>query len=298
MGGLETKHDVSSFDEGINRLIKFAATRTGHSYALLSKTDEGKLKVTEKSSKPCYGELRPYGKYVNPKQKNTRGKDVKPNDLPHGFPEGEILALSVAMHQPVAKKTLESELWDVFWSKELSPWREALGSHQIVLSDDADKNPAHLWTDANFAPTTAISSLMVARNINEYSVDRFDILKKLAPNSNPSFLIAATLCSSFYGTWSFGNQTDYELSFTDASLSRFVNGKPFDLDEGLTLRERAAYNRPNIQYLFGFGYGVLPVCRTPEKFLDMFSKSISDIPEKPHALDEKNNLISPIKNLW
>lgn len=298
MGGCQNVQSVSSFDEGINQLIKFASAHTGHNYALLSKTSEGELKVTEKSDKPCYGELRPYGKNVNPKQEKTRGTDEKPTDLPHGFPEGEILAVSVSTHQAPSKKILDSELWHTFWHKELSPWKTALGSHQIVLGDDSKSvhpRPVHLWTDANFAPTTAISALMVARHIGENAVDRFDLLKKLAPDSIPAFLIAATLCSSYYNKfWSFGNQTEYELSFTDVSLSRFINGKPFDLDEGLTLRERAAYNRPNIQYLFGFGHGALPICRTPEKFLEIFSKSISDIPEHPSATNKKTTLIDRV----
>lgn len=313
MGGSEKVYHVDDIDLGVAALIAHAQKHASNTYALLSTDNKGVLTVTEKDQKPCYGELRPYLSKVNPKQADTRGKDSHPGDLPHGFPDGEILAVSAAFKGPISKDTFNHELTQFLLDKDTSPWVRNFPEYKVVVNDEpwsmapgtfSEKTHAHLWTDTSFGPTIAVSMLMTLRNINTVQIAAYDFFKKTFPKASKAALATMAFCASdgtWYTTkeWGKGPITFnwsswyYNLALHEVSLANVWAGKPFDLDGGVTWRERGAYNRPWIHNLFGHGYASACLKSTKtekeEALADLVSNIEKDIaavlPAKASAKD-------------
>lgn len=266
----EKKVPVSSFDEGIHVMkqhIEIPEEYAPYGYALLSQETTG-LVVTVKDGKPCFGELRPYGKSVNPEQAGTRGKDYKPNDLPHGFPDGEILAVCVRpvaygqVADTLAFSTPSAEVPQLQWAldpKE-SPWRTCLTDFEFTPWTSTSYGSL-LWRSTDFGPSIMVNLLMSMRRVldwvvyarNPKIVDSAEqaLGRKLTP---PEYWLVLTCLDTLSGNFMVGPTDPYSIDLVHASIPNFLAGKPFDLDGGLTFRERAAYNRAYIHAVFGHRY--------------------------------------------
>lgn len=250
--GQEVIRKVDSLDEGYAVLSEFVSANSGHSYGLLSLNND-ELLVTTKTDKPCYGELRPYKKFVNPLQKDTRGMDTKPSDLPHGFPDGEILALAVAKYDNwFTYPDANYKKIDAFLRSSESPYRKvwALPGFEYVTQDDVMKG--YIWKETDFHPTPVIQALMALRHIQN-SANVFSKLPDSIPEQSRIWLSLVGMVMEWgphTNKYQFMNIDPYTFNWQASNLSRFFSGQPYDLD-GLTFRHRAAYNRPNIHFTFG-----------------------------------------------
>lgn len=254
MGGQEKKTTVSTLDEGYKLIEDFVRRFPdgGYNYAILSQENET-ITVTEKTSKPCYGELRPYKSEIvsNIRSQIERAKDYHPGDLPHKFPVGEIHAIGV----PFSGSGRLSAGYQLFLDPENSPWRAALVGAEVI------KNPVGvplglIQRNTDIGPSLLINMLMVLRYWTDLKGSKFDALRKLRPDQNPNIALLATLLGG-YVTGSGLNVTHayaYSLKTNHMSVPAFVHGQPYDIDGGAVLRFRAAYNRPWINDCFGHGH--------------------------------------------
>lgn len=278
----EIQKTVNSVEEGMDRLRSFARETQGMFYALLSEESDGSLLMTYKLNKPCYGELRPYGSGVNPLQAETRGKDHKPSDLPNGFPEGKILGVAVPWSLKAFQYPGIENLTRAVVSPDISPWRTVLKPDVCEVlrgfAGDDDCLSGFVWHNLkSVQPSTVISFLMGTRSINLTSASSSMLKQKgiTGPEDVLPFLpwfLSYWNYGTLKGTFSPNLPQVYDLALAGADMSRFLNGQPFDLDGGLSWYDRAAYNRPNISYAFGFKHDAWLKLKgqvKPEKMLEL-----------------------------
>lgn len=252
MGGTEKKTKVQDIAEGLSLLDASVKTGGGqYAYAILSRDATG-LTVTEKANKPCYGELRPYKTEITvtddtPYSQIERKKDYHPGDLPHKFPTGEILGVSIK----AIGSARSSAGFKLMFDRKESPWSAGLQSLTVL---GPGEGYGYLIQEPDFGPSSLISLLMTARNWEANKAKKFEWFAKL--HNNPRVALLATLL-----TWSWnpatavvGDTNPYALKAQGMNVASFVQQKPFDIDGGATWRERAAYNRPWIHRLFGHGF--------------------------------------------
>lgn len=244
----ETRTVVKTAEEGFDSLAAFLqqpAAGWGYRYGLLSR-DADIVTVTLKTSKPCFGELRPYKTEITSTAASQveRKKDYHPGDLPDKFPTGEILGLAV----PVLGSDQASAGFGVFLDKDFSPWRSALKDAEVVKLPE--NKHGLLFRETDLPPTVLVSLLMNARSWSSQLNTRFLEFQKHKPDAVPSaHLLGALLIQGEYIVNPY-----YQLKASGMSISSFVNCSPYDLDGGETIRNRAAYNRPWIHDLFGQGH--------------------------------------------
>lgn len=246
----ESKTTVSTAEEGYAVLETFLKDRLGYNYAFLTREDDGSFLVTEKRNMPCYGEMRPYKKLVNPLQASTRGTDKKPGDLPYNFPKGEVLGFSVAKYHSETPDIVE-----IFTTDPLSPWRAFTQHPDLSVQRDGSGNIAgYVFKSGDIPPSVVVNYLMSMRNLHTPNKHGLPRLQAMGLSD-----IDAAVVSLFFSThWQDPTKatfqtpvSNYELRVPKFNIPRFVNGMPYDLDGGLTFKDRAAYNRPNIDMLFG-----------------------------------------------
>ena len=254
MGGQEKKTNVNTLEEAYKLVEDFIRRfpMGGYNYAIVSQQD-GIITVTEKTGKPCYGELRPYKAEIssNLRSQIERAKDYHPGDLPHKFPVGEIVAIGV----PFSGTGRLSAGYQLFLDSEKSPWRSALVGSQIVKTPEG-MPLGILQTNTDVSPSTFVNLLMVLRYWTDQKGQRFDTLRKLRPDVHPNVILLTTLLGG-YAQGANYNVVDgyaYSLKMVHMSVPAFVHGQPYDIDGGGVFRFRAAYNRPWINDVFGHGH--------------------------------------------
>ena len=228
-----------------SELHKLNHTLTGIAFSLAMSKDD-KITVYERQNQPCYGEMRTYGKDSVPPE---RKKDYKPNDLHSPFPKGTPEGVGVPIRTLFSGDTaVHNEFMEWLFSKE-SPW--ATGIDQIEFTKNKDgKNIGIVQTDTNFDPTVFVNLLKSVRGYYNRGSKWSEAKKKFGLNNFQAFLL------------SFSNTANYDKLDVQTSLlipgcfygaldlERFRNKNPYDRSGGLTFKQRSAYNRPEIEYIF------------------------------------------------
>jgi hypothetical protein len=227
---------VASIAAGLAHLTNFALTQDGSRYtwAVLMETGD-KYTIHERHSNPCYGEMRPYatgpaknGPY-EPKLFPVEQRKVhKPGDLFWPFPEGTPIALAVPLY---------GEDFEWLFNAEISPWRSVLKDVELVYK--ADTLRGIVIKDTNVDPTVMVNLFRTRMNHycynyiksqdTKYGMEIDRIVDCLIPHG------------SFKTCGVFGFEPDIDL---------ILSGKPNDLSDGGTFKQRYAYNRPKQDYLW------------------------------------------------
>lgn len=219
-----------SYEEGLAHLRKFAGTvGIYRNAASLLMEEDGLYYVYDCPSEPCYGFLRTYGKG------STRPNDPRPGDLPRDFPDGTPVALAVPFPQ-IKDHTTTKEYWDMYFSGFLSPYREALKQAELIDNDIQYLGIVFLDTDVD--SSVLIQFLRVTRYATS---ENYYKLKTVLPDEKPEDLFKISLCISSNGT----------PRAPHAPLKKYLDGEFLPDVTGGTFRNRYAYNRPEIDYIFG-----------------------------------------------
>lgn len=228
---------VASKEAGIELMTEWLKTKArGINFALLM-DDEGVLKVYYRNEQPCFGELRTYG------PKSTAPDVYKPSDLHHPFPDGHPIAVGTNFGW-------NGEWLDIAITPESSPWHSVL---KEFITFDSERGKCIIITDTHIDPTIMVHMFRMI-NYNSSFESVFQKLKTIFPDEMASLLWVMTPSINFplnnhftintydYGNWS-GNSPDFKLIF---------HRTPKEITGG-TFYERWAYNRPDIDYIFGKG---------------------------------------------
>lgn len=228
-----------------SKLHELNHTLTGIAFSLAMSKDD-KITVYERQNQPCYGEMRTYGKGSVPPE---REKDYKPGDLHSPFPKGTPEGVGVPIRTSFSADTaIHNEFMEWLFSKE-SPW--ATGIDQIEFTKNkSGKNIGIVQTDTNFDPTVFVNLLKSVRGYYNRGSKWSEAKKKFGLNNFQAFLL------------SFSNIANYDklnvptflltpgCFYGVLDLERFRNKNPYDKSGGLTFKQRSAYNRPEIEYIF------------------------------------------------
>lgn len=267
MGGQFTEVKVSSKKEGLSIIRKFLNESISRSQAFLMA--DGRLTANNYQPKdtiqyigasiplfvrmnehqPCQGgEMRTYKSSHG--ADCTRPEDGRPNDLYCPFPEGTPLVVGVPWQHVPWQHIYEpfDPVKDIIFNPEISPWRSVLKKFELT-----EKYSLILDTDVD---STTLVSLFRFMNSEWGSCGRtFNRMKEMYPNEDPLTLFIASVQSSL----SYENEfvpkaaSNYYTAFSGSpDYRRIYNGTPIDLTGG-TFKGRFAYNRPQIDYLFGQG---------------------------------------------
>lgn len=220
-----------------------------HTYKLVS-INADQLSITEYVSRPCWGEIRPYAK--------THPEEVKdgvtmPGDLHIRFPDGNPVALAIALRTNAAPHPEYHNEWRKFIFSEESPWKSVMKGLEI-RTDDKGFLKSIVFLNTRVDPTVLVHALKESRGH-----PRKDLTDKGASFTEAYFL-------SHQIAWGYGiadgclvqSFGDYMLTI-NSSMTRVFNGKPLELSVNAnTLFERGVYNRPKIESVFCDGKDSLP----------------------------------------
>jgi hypothetical protein len=213
---------------------------------------DGKVTITDRYNRPCYGEMRSYKK-----KSRNRPDDPFPGDLENNFPAGTPIGASFCIDHKMSSNSDKHNAF-VRWlfSKE-SPYASAMGEGDDIIYF---YKGAFIWgvgiLHADFPPTVMVALWMYIRycQINNWLPIHkcdlwFDLVQKGA-NPLAAFAAANTVC--FNGQHAnvpiYGQTGYYMTDYLD--LARLFERKPHDLDRGEFWSHRTDYNRPEIQDLF------------------------------------------------
>lgn len=221
--GTVTKTNVT-IDEASNHLIDYCLQgKSLYSIAMLM--EDGTINISDRPGQPCIGSLRTYG------SQSLRPLDYFPGDLrtpERTFPLGKPILLGFPNTQGYTKEFAEA----TFLSSD-GPWCSIVHALQPVY-DKNDTMKGILVKDTNISPTMMINLLRKIR----YTVKKDPPLVSLPPR-------VQVLYRMFGWNWAeaFGGRPD---------IARLLAGEPVPgLDED-TFYNRWPYNRPLIDYVFGY----------------------------------------------
>jgi hypothetical protein len=219
---------VNSLEEMYAEFEKFNARYSDVSYCLGIELD-GKLTVHHRIGQPCYGEMRTYQPEID--------KTEKPSDLHWPFPDGNPVALCVAMqHYP-------KHIVDWFIDGETSPWRK-LFHDRTVRTFDGDNHTGFYLTNLDFDPTWLVDGLVMLKNVHYTSVPiigkQIDPFYALILGHQVGVNNSGCVIPS-YKVNSFG----YFLPAAP-SVKRMRNSDPV-VEEGFWLSKRAPYRRKGME---------------------------------------------------
>ena len=227
-----------------SELHKLNSTLAGTAFSL-AMSENDKITIHKRENQPCYGEMRTYGKGSVPPE---REKDYKPGDLHSPFPKGTPEGIGVPIRTLFSADTaIHNEFMEWLFSKE-SPW--ATGIDQIEFTKNKDgKNIGIVQTDTNFDPTVFVNLLKSVRGYYMRGSKWSEAKKKFGLNNFQAFLLSFTRTNY--------DKLDVQTSllspgcfFGVLDLERFKNKNPYDRSGGLTFKQRSAYNRPEVEYIF------------------------------------------------
>lgn len=227
-----------------SELHNLNSTLTGIAFSLAMSEDD-KIIIHQRQNQPCYGEMRTYGKGSVPPE---REKDHKPGDLhspfPKGTPEGIGVPIRTIFSGDIA---VHNEFMEWLFSKE-SPW--ATGIDQIEFTKNKEgRNIGIVQTDTNFDPTVFVNLLKSVRGYYNRGTKWDEVKKKFGLNNFQAFLLNFTNIN-----YDKLDAPTYLLTpgclYGILDLERFKNKSPYDRSGGLTFKQRSAYNRPEVEYIF------------------------------------------------
>ncbi len=251
-----TKAGVT-LEEGMKLVRSF--NKTGNAGALLMLRDTGLYDYVERTSQPCTGWARPYGK-------GSLRNGYWPGDLIASrnlFPDGVPVAIIFA-HATQVNAVNTPIVEEGFLSPQYSPWRSVLKDFEIV------KNNNQYYTlikDLDIEPTVMLSLFRGLRFAGAYAA-RYNTLRKDYPNIDPKVIFLAAMCTSGTGPITFMTHEN-AIGGGAPDWQRMLISDPVDHTGG-TFSKRYAYNRPEIDYVFG--ENVEPKLTSPYKtFTDVFN---------------------------
>lgn len=242
--------------------IEDLMTKPEHStnHTMLFEQPEG-FRVYTRVNQPCYGEMRPYGNHIDYPD-SPQVKISKPGDLHDPFPYGTPVYIGVRLSQAI--QDCPFDLSEIF--SDISPWRSLLPQMEVRRNQN-NKINAVVMTDTDFKPTPFIGLLMFLRNCswgwNPIARDPVEWHIQNIPGYPIFFYLFMSRFCSFPYHFDTGKpkptdkidfvptHSGYDLSGS-LSLSAFLNGHAYDLDEGRTFKQRQPYNRPQLSAVFGY----------------------------------------------
>jgi len=210
----------------------------GISFSLVTRDPtSSELKVHERVSQPCWGELRKY-KVTHPED-CTQPLDKRPSDLKNPFPKigiPEALALSIPINRNIEK---------FLWSDQ-SPWVSGFGGEDNLIIH----NRGVILKDLSIDPTVLIN---LAKNSQRGSntEELFNFLTKKAGIS-PKKAVLALLFAGAHHKYFYSpklNGPDTYVNPMTVDVERYLEQKPKDLTGG-TLKDRFDYNRKELAGIF------------------------------------------------
>lgn len=239
--------------------------------AVVANPETGKLKFVKRPYRPCFGEMRRYGRT------STRPNDAKPSDLTQPIDKGPRLAIGVSFGDGFSlflggpDKDTQVKMWNntlEFLFSEKSPWFQGINPEYIrFVREDGDENGPYIGavlTDTNIDPTVWVSLCMFIRNLAG-SLGQLQMVGHIAETLNCSLLEALLLrvyggiyyyhnpwVKESTGKWLYSNGNfgwHYFLS-QHLDLCRFATGDSRDLSNGRTMLQEEDYNRPELPFLF------------------------------------------------
>lgn len=215
-------------------------TRISWSYVIRDEKT-GDVEFVEMSSRPCYGEMRRYGKG------STRPQDYKPGDLPRPIKKGIREGVSVYIHSTNNDIEIHNEFVSFMLSTE-SPYRKGIGFNGLEMTtDDKGRIVGVVMYDTEVDPTTMVALFMFLRSSAGYTVEWDRLVKE--GKSKIVALIASVYArkngSIYIAQFGGGYYLTHKLD-----VKKFVNGEVNSLSNGRTWRDQEDYNRPEIQDLF------------------------------------------------
>lgn len=186
------------------------------------------------TSRPCFGEMRAYGK------ESTRPSDSKPSDLPRPLPPGvRRLAAGVCVPR-MAKGQVEPY---INWMLTEGPFR-ALGKDYEIVSNTKSVTGV-LFKDTDVDPTMLISFAMCMR----HSAAVGPLLKEGV--SNITTFLLTHLFNAWFSpspkSWTLNLQNGYGYAFSPSpDLVRLMKGEFKNVSNNRSFLEGEDYNRPEL----------------------------------------------------
>ena len=263
--------------------------------------DKGTLTFVELPNRPCYGELRAYGK------ESTRPGDYKPGDLPRPMNvagKGIREAVSVYLGRTSMDKDNHNKFIEHVWS-DRSPWKRGIGDHEFTYDNDGFIVGSVMWgTDVD--PTVMVSMFMFLRKcrVNSYAaVAPADLWLKLQEDLGCDENTAIILTN-----WTSIQKVGDELKFIPhfqyayylpvrLDIKGFLNGESRDVSDNITWRDGGDYNRPALQDVFMSEDKSAPVTTTWMCELIGAKTSTSFCPKPTQPLSDMQKIVDEIKTL-
>jgi len=200
-------------------------------YAMLFIEEDG-YHVHERTSQPCYGEMRAYGeKSIN------RPNDPRPTDLHTPFPEKGNPIGAVSYHARLPQNDATLFALNLHCNPEISAYRDvASGGVEVILAE----NHVNVFVKtSDFDATQLVAFFRKTRMANTamYQLHQMGVGDKEA------------YCLGFGGSVG-GNQFHLNCYTSVLDLWRIYNQQPNNLTEG-TWYNRYDYNRPHIDFILG-----------------------------------------------
>lgn len=262
MGGSYKNTDVINVATGIDLMRMFIMNfdDNGYAQAFLMEREDLSLYVRENIHQPCQGgEMRTYAESNGNVEEDkgdplcTRPGDPRPGDLYCPFPDGTPLAVAIPFRY-AANHFMNAMFDDVVFNSLHSPWRSLLhGVPEELTVNNAGKINGVIFNNTDVDSTVLVS---LCRYINSEAGGHsrvYNELVKLYPDGDRLLLfIAANFFNNLEGK-SIGVR-DHNNTYTALNgapdFKRVYEGNPVDLTGG-TFKNRFAYNRPQIDFLFG-----------------------------------------------
>lgn len=261
MGGYMKDVPVKSRDEGIEVMRQWLlSSPQGYAHSFLM-DNGGVLFVRQNTGQPCQGgEMRTYSKGSSPPNYKgdpncTRPSDPRPGDLITPFPDGTPIAVAVPLGYRGNQSQWNALFEDVVFNADVSPWRKVLKDFELIA------HKGQPYSGCIILDTDVDSTAMVAlfRKINNGGFNRVNIaynafVKREPKRDKRELFIAAAMCENVTNDTIYivRHTTQYGLFGGGAKLKDVWDGNFIDLTGG-TFKQRAAYNRPKIDYLWPQG---------------------------------------------
>lgn len=236
-------------DEHLNHFVDSIGLHGHLAFSLVMRTEEG-LNVHDRTSQPCYGELRKYYEthpdtYTDPEPKDRN----RPNDLKNPFPKGVPEAVAVPFYHRVDRRIVD------FLCSSASPFLKGIGDPgQIVVSDKG-----MIFYDTNFDPTVFVGMINFLKSFSSESAlfflnamrDESDMLAVILGLASLNIGNLYGIVPERYVVSPAGTSGYYTPKLID--IKRFKNQDPHDLTGGL-FRDGFDYNRKILHEAFGRGH--------------------------------------------
>ena len=226
----------ASYEEGLAHLRAFSIRPglAGYNYALLMMKDDGSYHLVERLGMPCFGALREYNC-------GTRPNDPWPYDLRdprHIFPkEGSLVAVCVQFKRNGYSGVEAWNSWieDFAFNVAVSPWKSVLNGFELYKMEKDGAYGGVVLTDTDVDPTVFVNLLRVCGRAGS-EANWFKFMNE-HKGVDPRVAFVKTYASSY----------SLKLQY---NLKALFTGQPFNFSDGVSLRDRGSYNRPDNEKIF------------------------------------------------